>query len=511
MIRCAKRAMCCLLVLLFIAGSATFAGAEPAMWTTEPVNEFSQWFTNNADGYRLMVEADMEADTRFAAVRTVLRGLEHTIEIYPQHFERGAAAFAAFSNRFASDTSAFTVLWSGRIPVAGRYATVLEWYRPPLLHVENDTCYYAAVDVEFRAGEGLSFLFKSTVPFEQFGSKYYTLVLGTLSLVPRTAAAANTPAEALPNPHWNQETRAWFQEHFGPEAGLDWGLFYPSAPEQYTEGFRALEEGVGHKFELLLRYSDFGVPVRELAPAFENAAAEGRTLELTLQTLPKAEGGVMLLDVLNGWYDPYLAEYAQAVAAYGRPVLFRLCNEMNGDWCSYCASLYGRDAELYVKFYRHVYRIFEENGALANTIWVWNPNERSYPDYGWNHALCYYPGDEYVDVVGLTGYNNGTYYASYGERWRSFGEIYDGLYAEYTAQFRQPLMITEFACSDYGGDKSAWVAGMLSHIEDFPAIKAAIWWNNCDYDAYGEPARPYAIDGNEAVIGLFREYFAERD
>ena len=34
--------------------------------------------------------------------------------------------------------------------------------------------------------------------------------------------------------------------------------------------------------------------------------------------------------------------------------------------------------------------------------------------------MDYYPGDEYVDIYGITGYNTGTYYE--GESWRSFDE-----------------------------------------------------------------------------------------
>ena len=480
-----------------------------ALYETEEINEYSMWFTNRVDGYRLMVERDMEADMSIASVRTVLRCPGHTIEIYPLDLGSIALApYVSYSNRFAKDSAVFTVLSSGRATVAGRTANVLEWYRPPLAGVEGGCCYYAAVDLELPGSRGLSFLFKSTERFEQFGSKYYTLVLNTLRLVPATAAAPAPRTAAVPNPHWNTETREYFASHFGPSAGLTWGMFFPSAPDVYDDAFRALETGMGHRFSLLLRYCQLDAEVAWLLPALENAAAENRTLELTLQTSPDSGGGNMLLDALAGTYDGRLAEYARAVAAHGKPVLFRLCNEMNGDWCVYSAAALCRDAELYVEFYRYVYRIFEENGALANTIWVWNPNERSYPDFPWNHTLCYYPGDAYVDVVGMTGYNTGTYYASYGERWRSFAQIYDGLYAQYTALFAQPLMITEFACSDIGGDKAGWVADMLSRIGAYPGIKAAVWWDGCDYDAAGRPARPYALDGNALAIEYFRNYFA---
>ena len=69
-----------------------------------------------------------------------------------------------------------------------------------------------------------------------------------------------------------------------------------------------------------------------------------------------------------------------------------------------------RDCSTYVELYRYLYSIFEEEGANKNTLWVWNPNEKSFPNFCWNYADNYYPGDEYVDIVGLTGYNTGDYY-----------------------------------------------------------------------------------------------------
>ena len=482
---------------------------DPGLWDTEEINSWSKWFTNHVNGYRMQIQSDMEVDMSHSGVRTVLRNRDCTIEIYDQYLSGVSfASYISYGNRFVSDGAVYTKLSSGTESVAGHNAYVLEWCRPALSRIDNDKRYYAGVDVELSNNRVLSFLFKSARPFDQASGKYYRNVLNTLQFVPQTAAAVDLRTETVTNPHWNDETRAYYESHFGPDAGLTWGLYEWGIPENYDTHFRGVEHAVDHKFEILLKYSNLNRDLTPVEAALKNAAAEGRTLELTLQTSVEPLGGNMMLNVLDGKYDYYLGMYARAVAKNGKPVLFRLCNEMNGDWCIYSAAVNSKDAELYVEFYRYIYRIFEKNGALANTIWVWNPNERSYPDFGWNHALCYYPGDEYVDVVGLTGYNNGTYYADVGERWRSFYEIYDGLYRQYDAWFSQPMMITEFACSSYGGDKAAWVEHMLSQIGNYPGIKAAVWWDGCDWDEQGNIARPYFIDDNAGVLRHFRNYFA---
>ncbi len=512
-----KAALLCVLAAfcLSVSGAAVCAAEdaaepEPALYSEERINEYSKYFTNHVDGYRLMVQNSMEADMSLSGVRAVLSNEEDTIEIYAQPLgaELSFASYRYYGNLFIGEYPFYETRYSGYMTLGGRRAYVLEWSRPALANVENDKRFYASVDMPLSDGRALTFLFKSVKPFEQFDSKYYTLVLETLTLEERTAQASNRRTETVENPWWNEETRALYETYFGPESTLTWGVYSPGFPFYDDPAVYQVETMLDHEFRFLLVYSDIGASDPDkVRTTLDNAAKAGRTVELTLQT-KVLEGGNVLMDTLDGKYDEYLNDFARVVAESKKPVLFRLCNEMNGDWCVYSGYHTSKDTDLYKAFYRYVHGIFEKNGALANTIWVWNPNERSFPKFNWNHALCYYPGDEYVDVVGLTGYNTGTYYR--GEHWRSFPEIYDALYREYDAQYAQPLMITEFACSGIGGDKAEWVREMLGTIGDYDRIKVAVWWNACDHDAKGNIARSYYLDDDPGAQAAFRDYFAEQ-
>ena len=487
--------------------AASAVSKTPALYETEEINRYSMYFTNHVDGYRLMVQKSMQVDMSWCSVRTVLSNPTYTIEIYDQTFAGGEtfASYRYYGNLFKEEQSFYNVTFDGEMTLAGRRAYVLEWSRPALKNVASDKCYYACVDIPVSARRTLTFLFKSNCPFEQFAGKYYALVLDTLTLEPSTAQAKDRKSAAQPKANWNEETAALYKECFAGDSGLDWGIFQPGVPRWEIPAYYAMEKDLGHAFRFMLEYSHMpDGDLEGLEITLKNAARRGRTVELTLQTTAKENGNV-LMDALDGKYDDFLNEYARIIAESEKPVLFRLCNEMNGDWCIYSAYHTSKDTDLYKAFYRYVYGIFEKNGALANTIWIWNPNERAFPNFDWNHALCYYPGDEYVDVVGLTGYNTGTYYE--GESWRSFAQIYDKLYREYAAHFSQPLIITEFACSGVGGDKAEWVRDMLETIGDYERIKLAIWWNGCDYDAEGNVARPYYIDDTPGVMDAFRAYF----
>lgn len=480
------------------------------LFSTQKINDYSKYFVNHVDGYQIMVPESMTADMSISEFRTVLKSSDMNIEIYRQDLSAsgGFASYVNYGNKFINDQSTYTKVTSHYTTVSGHSAYVLEWYRKPLARVENDKCYYASVDVRTEENEALTFLFKSSKPFEVSGGvKSYMGILNTLSFTGRTVKAVNIQTETVENTGWNEETKQFYDEYFSQESSLVWGIFEPMAPFSFTN-LKSIENRVGAEFRFLLYYTNINTDLPKLETVLANAAEEGRTVELTLQTVANSSGqGNMLMDVLDGQYDDFLNRYAKIVANSGRPVLFRLCNEMNGDWCMYSAYHTSKDTQLYIEFYRYVYEIFRENGADENTIWVWNPNERAFPYYDWNHALCYYPGDEYVDIIGLTGYNTGTYY--HGETWRSFEDIYDSFYYQYCAWFSQPMMITEFACSSYGGDKGEWVRNMFLKLRDYRKIKAAVWWDGCDFDSAGNIARAYFIDDNEEVLDAFRNYFDE--
>lgn len=277
-----------------------------------------------------------------------------------------------------------------------------------------------------------------------------------------------------------------------------WGIFSAHTPGYYLDGLRNAEANLGHRFELVMTYTSFASPFPE--KDVSEMYADGRVMMLTLH--PWEEGNlndIMIPGIVSGDYDEYIKSWAAGIKKLGEPVFFRFANEMNGDWDPWCAWFYGKDHDLFIEAWKRIHRIFKEEGA-DNACFVWNPHDRSFPDFKWNNPHLYYPGDEYVDWVGLTGYNNGTSYD--WDRWRDFGPIYSGIYDEYSALYPdKPLIITEFASNEVGGDKAAWIKDAFEKLaEDFPRIKIAVWFNQVDgrwqYPIYSSPeARAAFING----------------
>lgn len=209
-------------------------------------------------------------------------------------------------------------------------------------------------------------------------------------------------------------------------------------------------------------------------------------------------------DILRGRYDDQFRRLAQDIKSYGKPVLFRLNNEMNTDWTSYsgiCALL---DPDIFRMTWSRLYGIFEEEG-VDNCIWIFNPIAVSCPYSNWGEALNYMPDPSQMQALGLTYYEMGN-----GTSLMSFESMYKTLYEINMPYFdNYPWIISEFAAGcggeklyDYGisayrdtvlgrnqAQQAQWIADMFeafSHYgeegyEYLSHIKGAIWFSCNDY------------------------------
>ena len=137
----------------------------------------------------------------------------------------------------------------------------------------------------------------------------------------------------------------------------------------------------------------------------------------------------------------------------------------------------------FVATWRYLRDRFARAGA-TNVTWVWCPNHESVPNAAWNAPENYYPGDASVDWTCADGYNWGTSQtvatAGWTSQWQSFDEIFAPIYQRITTLApTKPMMIGEFASSEVGGDKAAWIANAATRIAspDYARIRAFVWFN----------------------------------
>lgn len=175
--------------------------------------------------------------------------------------------------------------------------------------------------------------------------------------------------------------------------------------------------------------------------------------------------------ITGGAFDPYLKRWAADAAAWGQPLMLRFAPEMNGSWNSWSAGVNGNRARDFVLAWRHVHDLFAEAGA-SNVEWVWSPNVVM---PGSPSLPSLYPGDRYVDWIGLDGYNWGTTRA--GSRWQSFGDVFGPTLRAVRALTQRPLMLSEVGSAEAGGSKAAWVADFFRQLRRNPDILAFVWFN----------------------------------
>ncbi|HEX6208498.1 MAG TPA: glycosyl hydrolase [Actinomycetota bacterium] len=257
---------------------------------------------------------------------------------------------------------------------------------------------------------------------------------------------------------------------------LRWGALPPSSPGDVSE-LEALEGAVGRPVDYLGYYQ--GWAARDAFDTTRAGAAVARGATPVVAWEPwDWTGGVnqpefRLARVIAGDHDDYIRAWAQDAKAFGGRIILRFAYEMNGDWMPWSESVNGNRPGEYVRAWRHVHRIFDQVGA-RNVRWIWAPNVVS-PAFTPLKRL--YPGDRWVDLVGIDGYNWGTTQSSWGSTWQSFDRIFRPTIRKLRRITSKRILITEIASTEHGGDKAAWTRKTLRAMGRYPFIVGFMWFN----------------------------------
>jgi len=245
-----------------------------------------------------------------------------------------------------------------------------------------------------------------------------------------------------------------------PERGALLGLYYGD------ESIDATSAKLGRPLPLHLTYYDFDDDWTRGPPRDDLDA--GRIPFVNWEVFSAS-----LADIVAGDYDAMLATRAADARDLGAKFFVDFGAEMNGDWSPWGGAQNGGSADLYLAAYRHVHDAMVEGGA-TNLVWAWCPNVTDEPREAWNAALNYYPGDDYVDWTCVDGYNWGT---TNGGGWQSFVEVFEDIYPLLAGKGK-PIVIGEMASTELGGDKGAWIDGIVPALQgEFPLIKALLWFD----------------------------------
>ena len=397
--------------------------------------------------------------------------------------------------------------------------------------------YYSIASIR-RQGDVKNFMLlvlKSTKPaIEQMES-----IISSYKEIAKTGTANINYMNNLPvsyNPNWNEETKAYY-DLLLTQQRTGWGFFTATLPDgrmpisqmktsvAYTK-LEKLSEALDYNFDILPTYQHIALgkdtvntwpitaaknmaggngfnnlPVIQMSYQFtdnNNNVSVNQTKDCytpMFDIYRGFNGDLNSFDLpVNGKYELALRDLAQCIKAYGKPVLFRLNNEMNTDWTSYSGIMSLLDPDIFQATWRITYKIFEEEG-VDNCIWIFNPIAKSCPFSSWGEDVSYYPGLEYVQALGLTYYEDNN---NNDVNELTFRKDYTALYEKNNPVWNKyPWIISEFGCGA-GGSASGtqfrnqpsqvkYVEGMFADFNNrennpyLQNIKGAVWFSVNDY------------------------------
>ena len=245
-----------------------------------------------------------------------------------------------------------------------------------------------------------------------------------------------------------------------------------------------------------------------------NKAAHGGVIELAWNFHPEGTAGAQA--VLSA--DSYISEGVRAMGELDATVLLRVGAEMN-NWVE-C------DANTYIQAFR---KIADAAAAYDNIQMVFSPGDISNRNVS---IAQYYPGDQYVDWVGMSTYHNSNYNDVYGNP-QSYSlsgtpgsnPYYgNGLYdydpmviikpiVDLAKSHNKPVMISEcgfgYLNTTTGIDQTAYASDQLNKFYSYvnmvyPQVKAVFYFDvNLSGSKYN-----YALNGNSTMLTTYRNAIA---
>lgn len=226
-------------------------------------------------------------------------------------------------------------------------------------------------------------------------------------------------------------------------------------------------------------------------------------LALSIPMLPK-ERGATLAEGAAGAYDGHFTAIAETLVAAGRgDAILRLGWEFNGGWYPWAAK---RDPDSWVVYWRRIVTAMRAVPGAAFRF-DWNPT------LGWQQipADRLWPGDGFVDVIGLDVYNQTWNRAADTpeKRWRDLMEQPYGLkwHAGFARRHGKPMSFAEWGTGTRpdghgGGDDPLFIRNMGEWIRSQPVLYHGYW----DYPAPDFNARLSGGRLPEAGAELRRQF-----
>jgi hypothetical protein len=227
----------------------------------------------------------------------------------------------------------------------------------------------------------------------------------------------------------------------------------------------------------------------------EWARDRGTTLIMSWQSSNGGIAEAKWRDIAAGRYDAVIDARAADIKAFGSPMFFTFHHEPDSGEIDT-----GTSAD-FVAAWRHMHDRFELAG-VTNVSWLLVLLSYTYANDG---AAEWYPGDEYVDLLGADGYN---WFTCPPGVWKSFVQIFQDFY-DYGVSMDKPMMIAEWGSiedPEVPGAKAAWFAEAAATLKTWPEIKALTYFHEGTEDT---GLCDWWIDSSPTALAAFQAMAAD--
>ncbi|WP_210204476.1 glycoside hydrolase family 26 protein [Phyllobacterium phragmitis] len=226
-------------------------------------------------------------------------------------------------------------------------------------------------------------------------------------------------------------------------------------------------------------------------PMLENkmrlAREKGRILMVTVEPYTKAvnwrDGGDRLFaDIQRGAFDPQIAATCGAVSEFPGDLWIRWGHEMEDPTGRYPWARH--DSRGYVAAYRKFVDTCRKIAPGAR--FMWSPK-------GERGLAAYYPGNDHVDMIGVSLWGLEKWDRDQHGRPRGFAETFDEKYRR-IERFGKPIVIAELGTSggeEYRRNWMSEISGLSAKRGLFPLLDGIVYFNDKEPhhwpQGYGSP------------------------
>ena len=227
------------------------------------------------------------------------------------------------------------------------------------------------------------------------------------------------------------------------------------------------DESKDMKFHLT--YYGWVNALEDLTSDLEKIKKLNRIPILTIEPWPyrdyEGDANMFLHEIKLGAYDSVIDGICSEVSKYGDKAYIRWGHEMELPNLRYAWS--NKNTARYIDAYRHFVDRCKLN--TSNALYMWSPSGE------WN-AENYWPGEDYVDVIGLSLYS----FKEWDEKnigyQRSFKELMDGKYS-HVGKYNKPIIISEMGVTGDGEYQYNWLKDARASFSSYPLLYGVVYFN----------------------------------